>query len=151
MRFVFPAPNLDTTNEFVAGWGDGFGDRPNFQREQAQQAARAAGVNPTGKTYCPGLAAPGKPNDPAAWVPHDDAKGYVKRRCQELNYACEGGVDVQQREPETDPHAGPYRVADDLVDREVDRIVEVEHEGKIEPVKRAKLTEATQERLAGNQ
>lgn len=150
MRFTFPTPHLQTNNEFVAGWGDGFGDKVSGARTQAHRAARRAGVNPHGKTYCPGLCAPGVPNDPAAWVPHDDAKGYVEKRCRELNYGCEGMVNVAQRKPESDPHDKPYRVAPDLVDREVERVLETEHGGKIDAQKRSELTKATAERLAGN-
>ena len=151
MQFVFPSPHLHTNTGFVAGWGDGFDDRPNPARDEAQQAARAGGVNPTGKTFCPGLGAPGVRNDPKAWVPHDDPKDYIKKRCEELNYTCEGLVNVEQREPETDPTEGPYCVAESLVQEEVDRIVEGEHEGHIDAPKRADLVEATHERLAGAQ
>ena len=139
---------LATNTTFVANWGDGFDDLPNPGRDQAQRVARRAGVNPTGKTYCPGLAAPGVSNDPKAWVPHDDAKGYVAKRCRELNYACpEFGI--KSREPETDSEQ-PYRTAPELVNREVDRLVERDHGGKLQPAKRAELFEATQERLSGN-
>ena len=151
MQFVFPSPHLKTNTEFLAGWSDGWDDRPDPKRTHAQRVARAAGVNPTGKTFCPGLGAPGVRNDPQAWVPHDDPKGYIKKRCEELNYACEGAVNVKQREPETDPADAPYCVAEDLVQEEVDRIVGVEHEGPGDAPKRADLVEATHERLAGNQ
>jgi putative FmdB family regulatory protein len=150
MQFVFPAPNLSTDTTFVRNWGDGFADRESMQRNRTKAAAKAAGLNPVGHTYCPGLCAPGTPKDPKAWVPHDNARGYIKKRCEELNYSCEE-FGIESRQPETDPLEGPYTVAPDIVNREVERIVETEHEGHIAPEKLPDLVEATTERLSGNQ
>jgi len=141
---------LQTDTAFNAGRDDGFGD-DDFKRKIARQRAHAAGVSTSGKTYYPGLCAPRTPYDPKAWISHDNSRAEIKRRCEELNYAAEGGVTVKQREPETDPFEGPYRVADKLVQREVNAVVEREHDGQITPEKRADLVEATAERLAGNQ
>lgn len=149
MVWLFPIPKLSTDTAWAAGWGDGFPDHESAHRNRAKAVAEAAGVSTQGKTYCPSLCARGKPMDPAAWVPHHDAKGYIKKRCQELNVDCEE-FGIKGREPEKDPNEGPYRPAPDLVEREVDRIVEDQMEGHIEPKKRADLTEATAERLAGN-
>jgi len=150
MQHVFGVPGIVTDTTFVRGKGDGLGD-DEFKRRFAYAAARQAGVNPNGKTFYPGLCEQGKPYDPKAWIPEDGARGGIRKRCEELNYACEGDITVKQREPETDPHEGPYRVDDRLVQKEVDQIVETEREGHITPDKRADLVEATAERMAGNQ
>jgi len=152
MEFCFPTPYLHTDTSFVANWGDGFGegDAESLRRRRAYANAHRHGISPSGATYCPGLCAPGVPNDPKAWVPHDNAKAYIKKRCEELNYACEGAVTVKQREPDSDPFDRSYQVAPDIVKREVDRIVDRDHGGKIDGKKKAELTEATAERLKGN-
>lgn len=150
MRHVFGVPGIVTETTFVRGMDDGLGD-DDFKRRFARAEARKAGVNPNGKIRFPGLCAPGKPYDPKAWVSADNARAEVRKRCRELNYGCEGDVTVKQREPETDPTEGPYRVADKLVQKKVDQIVEKEHGGTLAPKKRADLVEATRERMAGNQ
>jgi len=150
MKRVFGVPAIVTDTTFSAGRDDGIGD-DDFKRRFAHAAARRAGVNPNGKTYYPGLCAPGKPYDPQAWVSHDSARGEISKRCKELNYAAEGDITVAQREPETDPNEGPYKVADKIVQREVNEIVAKEHGGDVTPKKRADLVEATSERMSGNQ
>jgi putative FmdB family regulatory protein len=149
MQFVFPRPHLVTNTTFTADWGDGFQEK-DPRRKQAMAAARAQGVNPSGKTYCPGLCAPGKSLDPAAWVPHDDAKGYIARRCEELGYSAQGMVNVDKREPESDPHEGPYEVAEDLVEQHTEKLVEDEYDGHVTPEKYQDLKEGMAERLAGD-
>lgn len=151
MRHVFGVPAIKTPSMFYGGRrDDGFGN-DDFRRRIAYARARAAGVNPTGKIYCPGLARPKCPNDPMAWVSQMDAEAEIRRRCRELNYGAEGDIEVKQREPEADPLEKPYRVADDILEREVSEIVAKEHGGKIGRKKRADLVEATAERLSGNQ
>lgn len=150
MQHIFGVPGIVTETTFTRGKGDGFGD-DEFKRRFAYAAARKAGVNPNGKAYYPGLCPPGEPYSPKAWISHDNARGDIARRCEELNYAAEGDINVKQREPETDPTEGPYRVADKIVNAKVDEIVATEHDGHITPDKRADLVEATAERLAGNQ
>lgn len=141
---------LQTDTTFMAGRDDGCVD--DFKRRVAYSAARKAGVNPTGKTFHPGLCAQGKPNDPEAWISHDNARADIKRRCEALNYAAEGDINVKQRQPETDPNEGPYRVSDKIVQREVNEIVAKEHGGEaLPPKKMADLVEATSERMSGNQ
>ena len=151
LRWKFPAPHLQTDTSFAAGWGDGLvgSDR---QRKDRHRQAREAGVATGGATYCPSLCEKGRQNDPKAWVPHHDAKGYIRKRCRELGRACEGpGLDYTPPEWDGRPDDKPYQVADRHVHEEVDQIVEKEHGGVIDPAKRADLFEATQERLSGNQ
>jgi putative FmdB family regulatory protein len=156
MRHVFGVPGIVTDTTFSAGRAasgladDGLGD-DDFKRRFAYAAARRAGVSPSGKSFCPGLCAPGKPYDPEAWVSHASARSDIKKRCRELNYAADGDVTVAQREPETDPNEGPYRVADKIVQKKVNEIVAKEHGGKVTKKKRADLVEATSERMSGNQ
>jgi putative FmdB family regulatory protein len=150
MQWIYPVPRLATDTAFAAGWGDGFGEHESEKRKHAKAKAEAVGVSTAGKTYCPSLCRRGVRNDPGAWISHDDAKREIRKRCTDLNLNCEE-FGVTAREPESDPLEGPYTPAPDVVEREVERIVESEHEGRIEPKKLADLAEATAEKLAGNQ
>jgi len=148
--WLFPCPAvIGTDTAYVADVGTGLENVGPFRRKQILAAARKAGISPESATYCPSLCAPGKPLDPAAFVPHSNAKAHIRRRCEELNYACEGVVNVKQREPESDPHEKPYRPAPDVVAQEVDLIVEREYGGSISAKKYADLTEAATEKLSG--
>lgn len=113
--FSVPAAiRMDT--RFMAGsdLDDGFGNDQR-SRKIAYAKARAAGVNPAGKKYCPSLCRKGKPFDPQAWVADTTD---VKRICQKNGWGCDGAVKVPMQhidEPEQ-----PYRVADDLVQKHAD-------------------------------
>lgn len=149
MKHHFGVPAIRTETTFMNGVEDTFvGDERH--RGRAMAKARAAGVNPNGKTFFPQLCAPGVVDDPRAWVSDANAQGEIRKRCEDLNYAADGDVTVKQREPATDPFEGRYRVADHIVQERVDAIVEREHGGTVSKKKRADLVEATAERLSGN-
>jgi hypothetical protein len=98
----FPVVNIiGTTSQFNA--------RRRGERFSAAKAAeaRAMGINPTGKSWSPQL---------NQWI---DGPDDVKRICRANGYGCEGSVNVKFNPPE-EPDPGPYRVADDLVEQEVD-------------------------------
>ena len=110
------APGLDTDTTFMAGShaDDGFGN-VKWLREKAIAKAKAAGVDVNGARYCPQLNAKGESLSPKAWVRD---KADVKRRCQELGMGCQGSVNVQAPEREPAPEK-PYRIAEDILDREM--------------------------------
>ncbi len=90
-----------TTSQFNARRRDG-----TFSEARAAEA-RAMGINPTGKSFSPQL---------NQWI---DGPDDVKRICRANGYGCEGSVNVDFNPPD-EPDKGPYRVADDLVEQEVD-------------------------------
>lgn len=79
--------------------------------------ARAAGVSTTGKYYSGTLAR--FPGDPEAWV---DSLHDVRRVCESRGWSCNGAVEIDApKYAGEDP--GPYRVADDIVDEHVARVL----------------------------
>lgn len=134
---------LKTDTTFMAGrqQQDEF-DGNKQLRATAEAKARAAGVNPTGKFYCAGLAK--ERSDPEAWI---TGEGDVRRICKERGYGCEGSVTVKQPEVVPDHDEGPYRVADDIVHEEIDQRVGDEHITKRE---RDDMFETVQTELSGS-
>ena len=130
-------------------WRSGVGYRDEFDgdaktRRRYEAMARANGVNPTGKKYISQMAR--FPGDPTAWHANPDD---IRRICERRGWAYRRGhVNVKMREPEPPP-AGPYRVADDLVEQEVIDIVEKQAGGKISRKEYKKLKEQMAKRLAG--
>jgi hypothetical protein len=109
------APGVCTDSTFLAGGDDGFKD-DNMSRKMARSKARAAGVNPEGKKYMPGLAR--FHGDPRAWV---SGKSDVKRICEKEGWACTGAVNVKGVErDEPNPLDEAYSVDPKLVDREIE-------------------------------
>ena len=79
---------------------------------EVRTALAAQGVTMSaGQEYMPELAA--YKGDPAAVVGHN-ARGHIRKVCEERGMACEGPVTVKAREPERDPLEGK-RLAPDLV------------------------------------
>lgn len=138
-----------TDKRFVSFWGldDGFGDYDTPRRRRALEIAKKAGVSTTGKTFVPEICAPGKPFDPQAWVPHEVARSYIRKRVRELGYVAHGrGIDYEP-EPE---EPKPYRVNPRLVEEEVEEINQREYEGRLDEKRKQDLREATAERLKGD-
>jgi hypothetical protein len=52
--------------------------------------------------YQPGLAR--FPGDPEAFVNRTRGRGYIKSLCEKRGWACNGAVNVEAREPESDPY-----------------------------------------------
>jgi hypothetical protein len=135
-------PYLQTDTEFMSGSHeqDGLGQNTP-RRKRAMALARRFGVSTAGR-YCPQLAR--YPGDPRAWI---HGKEDVRRICREDGKGCEDlGVPL----PEVDNTPKPYEVADDLVEREVSRIVTEEAGGDVTPKERADLKKETKTRLKGN-
>jgi hypothetical protein len=107
--------------------------------------ARRQGVSVEGAVYKPGLAS--YPGDPTAWVRD---RGDVKRIAALKNLEIEGpGVTHHAVDDGTpDPLTLPYRVADDIVDREIGRIEDVHPNAtKDDP----ELREKVSRRLSGEE
>lgn len=74
----------------------------NQKIERYVKAARAQGFNPTPHhVYFPNLAR--FAGDREAWVSRADGRGYIKKLCEKRGWACEGGINVKHRQPESDP------------------------------------------------
>ena len=134
----FGLANLNTDTTFMANRDDGL-QCDEATRKRAYAKARAAGVSPHGKTYCPGLAK--ERHDPEAWV---SSKADVRRVCETRGYDCEGSVNVQAGAHDVQPE--PYRVADDIVEANVEKTC-IENDLKPTPKQRQEMTEATHDRL----
>ncbi len=134
--------NLQTDTTFLRGSEDGYGTDQRG-RKTAHAKARAAGVNISGMRYCPQLAT--KMHDPKAWV---GTRADVKRVAEARGLGIEGTVSVKA--PEVEQIEKPYEVANNLVEREVDRIVREEARGDVSVRERADLKETTKVRLKGS-
>ncbi len=141
MTWQFPVPAVHSDKTFLANRDDGFGT-DNRSRQQAMAKARAAGVSTAGMVYCGGLCPPGEPLSPKAWIA---GKADVKRICRENNW---GSEDLGIRPAKIDADPEPYRVADDLVANEVERIVE-DSNGDMSSRERENLSHDVRERLTG--
>lgn len=123
---VFGAAQVRTSNTYQNGaklGGSQFGDAT---RDFYLNAARDAGVNPTGKFYNHQLAE--FPGDPEAWVSGpDDVRNLLEKR----NWACEGDLKVKCEPVERAPDK---KLADDLMEDLV--------EAKLEEVLGDDFTEA---------
>jgi len=78
------------------------------------------------------------------------SKADVRRYCEETGAGCED-LGIPVRPPEEDPWNKPYRVADSIVEREVEKVVEKEHGGRVSAAKRAELKESLAVELSGTQ
>lgn len=138
LQFVFPVVNVCTSTTFMANRDDGFG-LDDVARKRAYKKARAQGINPTGKVWMPGL---------NAWI---EGRDDVKHICEARGLGCQGaGLNVKARQPENPPEEKPYRVADDIVANEVERIVE-DQKGDVGPKERKQLAETIREDFSGTQ
>lgn len=140
MTWRFPSPNIQTDSTFLANHrDDGFG-ADDASRKIAYARARAAGVNPTGKVYCPSLCPSGERLSPSAWI---NSKADVKARCRANGW---GSPQMGIKPVQIDEAPKPYRVADDIVDGEVARVVR-DNDGDVTPRERKQLTERVREQL----
>lgn len=132
-RGTFPCPNVQSSTTFMANRDDlGFGT-DEVARKRAVAKARARGISTSGY-YNPQL---------QMWI---DSKDQLRRVCEQRGLQCEGLVNVKGREPDVKPE--PYRVADDIVEREVETVLADSGNPEISRKERATLTEDTRERLS---
>lgn len=76
---------------------------PPDHARQMIAAAKSAGINPSGKYYCSGLADKRGPGDPKAWI---DSVADVKRVAMERNLTVTGAVNhkgIPQPRPQSKP------------------------------------------------
>lgn len=78
------------------------------------------------------------------------SKADIKRWCEETGGGCED-LGIEPRPPEEDPWGKPYRVADSIVEREVERIEEQEWGGRMPEQKRAAVKEELAVEMSGAQ
>lgn len=135
----FGVPNLGTQAVFLRGAKEGAGcfeTSDDKVRKAYLDPAKKAGVAINGRTYQGGLAR--FPGDPEAWVGSmDEAKAVLRRR----GWGSEQlGVKAVEREPEPS-----IPIADDIVDRELGRMVAT---GEIAPHEVEKKRYDVAERLS---
>jgi len=98
-------PGLDTDDVFFSGQKplyDQFGSQKHLDRYL--KASKAQGFTPpVNSTYFPNLAR--FPGDKEAYVTRAQGRSYIKKLCESRGWACEGGVNVAHRQPESDPYA----------------------------------------------
>ena len=110
-------PALDTDDVFFSG------SKPLYDQFQSTRtlnthlkASAKHGFRPSpNSTYFPGLAR--FRGDPEAYVTRAQGRGYIKKLLESRGWACEGGVNVEHRQPESDPLAPEncVRLADDII------------------------------------
>lgn len=69
---------------------------------------------PVNSVYYPGLAR--FQGDPEAFVTRAQGRAYIRDLCEKRGWACEGGVNVDAREPDSDPHK-PGKMGEDIMQR----------------------------------
>ncbi len=127
---------LDICPAIKGSDSDFLGGRDSFDSDEdrlaAHQAARAAGVMPSGR-YISQLAE--FPHDPRAWV---NSTAEAKRKCEEGGFSCDGAVNVKPSAPTGPGHLEePYQVAEDIVQEGVakelgDNVVSAQERGDLE-------------------
>jgi putative FmdB family regulatory protein len=113
---VFTAPQVKTSNTFLAGRPMGGGQFSDKTRDHMLRMAREAGVSTDGKAYDGRIAR--FPGDPEAWVQSPDD---VKRVLEKRGWSAEGDINVkgEQKAPRAD-----IPLANDLVAEKVELVLE---------------------------
>jgi hypothetical protein len=143
MHKLFSVPTLFTeTAYFGRKKADPFGGDIRT-RKLAEAIATRAGVSTVGKTFMPSLCRKGKFLDPQAWV--GDASD-IRRAATAADMNVNSGF-CKVKQPEPVVVERPYRVADDIVESEVEERVEKEYGGRIDPKARRILSETVREEI----
>jgi len=115
------APRGMTDSVFLEGRGTLL-DQLDGDEEGVEELVRLAkkqGYTPSARdVYMDNIAE--RPGDPAAFV-NADARGHVKRVCEQRGWAIRGAVNVDSREPESDPWDERKDLGEDIVREEVAR------------------------------
>lgn len=114
-------PGMHTTDSFWAGrkpWYEVYGDPDNKTNNtyvnQVRRELAKRGVNLGSRDeYMPELAR--FVGDPEAVVKFDGARSYIKNLCEKRGWACEGAVNVDHRQPDSDPYESATPLAEDLI------------------------------------
>ncbi len=102
-------PGIETNDTFWAGrkrFDEVFGE-DYANRIRSGLADKGINLGATGE-YMPELVRPGygpKNPDPQAVVPFHGGRDYIRKLCEQRGWACNGAVNVKEREPLSDPHA----------------------------------------------
>ena len=103
-------PGIETNDTFWAGrkrFDQVFGEE---YANRIKSGLAKKGIHlKNGDEYCPELVRPGfgpKNPDPQAVVPFHGGRDYIRKLCETRGWACNGAVNVKEREPLSDPH-GP--------------------------------------------
>lgn len=138
-------PALSTDTRFAAGFSaDPYEGMTEPMKQLCAAKARAVGVSPEGKHYNPFLAR--FLGDPQALI---SGRGDLRRVAEKRGIGLISGpvkVKPAERPPEK---IQPYRVADDIVNREVDRAIEQAGEQPT-PKERTAMAEQARTRLSGS-
>lgn len=119
-------PALSTDDTFFQGQKplyDQFGSQKHLDRYLL--AARKRGFKPSPQaTYFPNLAR--FPGDPEAFVTRAQGRSYIRKLCEQRGWACDGAVNVNHREPESDPLAPENckPLGDDIIHNRARQMVE---------------------------
>lgn len=113
-------PGLKGTDAiFREGWFSGDDGQNPLEQTWLRSQAEAAGVSTAGKKYLHGLA--DYPGDPTAWV---GGQSDVLAVAEAKNLTVHGYIERQGTKVDMpDPFTRPYRVADDLINAEVNEIL----------------------------
>lgn len=134
LRSDVPCPAyIGSDRRFFSGGDDGFG-HDNRSRQAALAKARAAGVDVTGAKYFPSLAE--ETFDPKAWM-RDTVD--LKHRAREIGRGLESpGLHLEAPNVEV-PDDKPYEVANDVVEKELDIVIDRDYGGHVTPQKQQDL------------
>lgn len=143
-------PNIITDTNFFRGTDDGFGNN-QMMRRIYHQRARAAGIDTTGKVYCPELVSRSLQGgiDPAAWVPRTEGRSHIKSVLERRRWSSTGRVEVKEPSYEIPDDPEPYVPADDILEKAT--MLDVERNmPDATPSERKKIKAANAKTLAGN-
>lgn len=118
LRSPLGVPNIVTDTNFFSGTDDGFGNNQKI-RERYHQNAIAAGIDTTGKVYCPELCrkALSGGRDPAAWVPRTNGRSHIKSVLQKRRWSATGRVEVAEPIYDIPDAQEHYEPAPDIVEK----------------------------------
>lgn len=137
-----PMP-LNTNDQFWRGLtDDGFG-KDEQSRRFARAKAKRAGVDTTGKVFRPELCPLKEPFSPKAWVSDREE---VKAKCKAYGWGLKG-QGLYNPPPEIQYEEKPYRIADDIVERETQDVIEAEGFDDLTPRERTDLKEKVHDAL----
>lgn len=124
----FPGLNTDTT--FLANRGtlekQFDGDNEALERVMAKSVKMGYKPNPN-SVYMSSLAA--YEGDPRAYLTAGDAKGHIRKICEERGVGCSGSVNIPQPEPKVDPDEARRRARERALARLAKRQKAVQSNG----------------------
>jgi len=132
---------LGTDTRFFQGHNDGLGD-DQYSRTMLRRNAAKMGISIAGKKYFPQLCPKGETMHPFACA---GTQAEIKEKLAILGRGAEGGINVPCPQQEHEPK--PYRVADDIVEKEARLIARQNKMKKVGPKEKAALMEQVRKRI----